>query len=243
MAVNRKDPLPLYCQIKASLLSRIEALEPGTQIEPEMRLAQKYQVSRGTVKQAIQDLVTEGVLYRIQGKGTFVAQPKIQRSFQELPSFSEDIWRRGFQPGMRLIELVSLPAPSKVGAALRLSAHAYVWKLSRVRLADGEPIAWVISYLPYAMFDDLEEKDLKGSLYALLEERYHKRPAWAHDTYTAVNATTQVAQLLKVAKGTAIIYSERTAFLPDGSPVEFVESYVRGDRFVIHVDINHSGKD
>lgn len=239
--INRQNPVPLYHQIKEMLLNQIQAMEPHAGIESELLLANKYQVSRGTVKQAIQDLVKEGYLYRIQGKGTFVTAPRILRSFTQLPSFSEDIRRRGYTPGVRLLELTKIVPTAKMASALQLASGANVWKIERVRLADNQPIAVVASYLPFLALEGLTEDDVKGSLYEMLDHRYKMRPAWAHDTYTAINANLKVAHLLSVPKGTAVIYSERTAYLPNNQPIEFVESFIRGDRFVIHIDINGGG--
>lgn len=240
--LSRNGPIPLYYQIREDLLEQLSSMSPNEQIESELELAEKFGVSRGTVKQAIQDLVAEGYLYRIQGKGTFVASPRIQRSFDYLPSFSDDIRRRGYDPGIKALQISQIQPPGKVASALNIGDRAFVWKAERVRLADGEPIAFVASYIPCRLLANLTEADISVSLYQALEEKHSLRPLWGHDTYTAVNASSKMAQLLEVPKGTALIYSERTAFLSGNQPVEFVESYIRGDRFVIHVDTNKQPK-
>ncbi len=197
MMLSRNGPIPLYYQIREDLLEQLSSMSPNEQIESELELAEKFGVSRGgTVKQAIQDLVAEGYLYRIQGgKGTFVASPRIQRSFDYLPSFSDDIRRRGYDPGIKALQISQIQPPGKVASALNIGDRAFVWKAERVRLADGEPIAFVASYIPCRLLANLTEADISVSLYQALEEKHNLRPLWGgHDTYTAVNASSKMAQ-------------------------------------------------
>ena len=237
--LDRASSVPLYRQLKELLVAQIGALPAHARIPSEPELTRRLGVSRATVQQAVAELVREGLLYRVRGKGTFVSPPRILRSFSHLPSYSEDIRRRGLEPGVRELAITKEAAPPKVAAALQLSPGADVWRVHRVQTANGDPVARVISYLPVRALPVLREEEVARSLYRTIETHLGSRPAWAHDTYRAENAGPETARLLGVPVGAALLVSERVAYLPDDRPIEYVLSYIRGDRFEIHVEINH----
>lgn len=236
--LNRDTHLPLYYQLKQILISRIAGMQHHELFPSEPALVQAFQVSRGTVKQAVMELVQEGYLYRVQGKGTFVSPPRIERSFGALPSFTEDIRRKGYVPESNVLRLELSEPQDKVREALRLPTGVNVWCLERVTLADGIPVTLVRSYLRDDVYPDLGSKQLSVSLYQSLERLYGKVPVTANDTYVTQPASQNMAETLSIRKGTPVIYSERIAYLANGIPAEYVESYMRGDRFIIHVTIN-----
>lgn len=240
--LDRTSVVPLYRQLKDQLVAQIGTLSPHARIPSEPELTRRFGISRATVQQAIDELVREGLLYRIQGKGTFVAPPRILRSFARLPSYSEDIRKRGLEPGVAHLELTREAAAPKVAGALQLADGAEVWRVHRVQTANGDPVALVISYLPVRLLPLLSEAEVARSLYRAIETHLGSRPAWAHDTYRAENAGPDQARLLGVQPGAALLVSERIAYLPDDRPIEYVLSYIRGDRFEIHVEINHKAK-
>jgi GntR family transcriptional regulator, N-acetylglucosamine utilization regulator len=231
-----QNNLPLYLRIANDLMEIISKAAPHTLLPSEPELVRKYGVSRGTVKQALDELEHQSFIYRRHGKGTFVAEPKILRHSHTVPSFSEDIRRRGHMPSIKLVSL-SQEAPShRVRTALSLSSTALVWRVKRIFLSDKVPLALVSSYLPVEEIESLTPMDVEYSLYAAMERRYNLRPTWASDSYSAVRATGEVVPLLSVKEGDPIIYSERVAYLRDMRVIEFVESFIRGDRFTVLVD-------
>ncbi|MBO8140765.1 MAG: GntR family transcriptional regulator [Firmicutes bacterium] len=237
---GQKSHLPLYERIKRDLLAHIRSSKEHDKIPSEPELALRYGVSRGTVKHALDELVYEGVLYRVPRKGTFVAPPRILRSFGQLPSYSDDIRRRGLAPGVELVDFGVELAGEKVCRHLNLAKDTPVWKIERIRTADGQPVLLSTSFLPESLFPGLRKEDVMTSLYETLDARYGMRPDWAHDMYTARSATRYVASLLQIPVGTAVLYSERVSYLADGRAVEFALSYIRGDRYEIHIDINRA---
>ncbi len=236
--INRSQKIPLYYQIKTELLTRINAMKPDEPIAGELELADEFNVSRGTVKQAIVELVNEGVLYRIQGKGTFVAPPKIQRSFSRLPTFTDDIRHLGYIPKSKKISLTVIETPQPVLSHLMLLEKSKVIRFKRLVLANEHPVALVTSFLRMDIYPDLKMADIDDSLYETLNKKYHKVPVKADDTYRPINASRDLAQLLGIHEGKAILYSERLSYLENNLPVEYVESYISGDIFTLSIKIS-----
>jgi GntR family transcriptional regulator len=227
---------PLYLRIASDLMAVIRTAEPHTLLPSEPELVKKYGVSRGTVKQALDELEHQSFIYRKRGKGTYVAEPRILRHSRTVPSFSEDIRRRGHQPSIKLLSLEKETPSSRICTALSLEPPSLVWKVKRVFLSDRIPLALVSSYLPVAGVPNLTSVDVEYSLYAALERRYNLRPTWASDSYTAIRAQGEVVEQLSINAGDPVIYSERVAYLRDMRVVEYVESYIRGDRFAVLLD-------
>ena len=235
-SLHFQTSLPLYLRIASDLLAIIKNAEPHALLPSEPELVKKYGVSRGTVKQALDELEHQSFIYRKHGKGTYVAEPRILRHSRTVPSFSEDIRQRGHQPSIKLVSLEKETPSSRICTALSLEQTSLVWKVKRVFLSDRVPLALVSSYLPVASVPNLASVDVEYSLYAALERRYNLRPTWASDSYTAVRAQGEVVEQLAVNAGDPVIYSERVAYLRDMRVVEYVESYIRGDRFAVLLD-------
>ncbi len=230
---------PLYIQIKKQMEEKTRSLQPHDQISSEIKLAEEFGVSRGTVKKAIEELISEGLLYRIPKKGTFITSKKITRSFNQLPSYSEDIRKMGFTPGALLVEMSKSVPEQRIAEKLNLNKDELIWKITRVRTADDVPIILSTSFLPVKIFPVLTREEVLDSLYKALEEKYKNRPVWGNDFYTAINADRVLASLLEIEENKALLYSERISYSKKGRPLEFSTSYIRGDRFEIHVGVNY----
>ncbi|WAH36360.1 GntR family transcriptional regulator [Alicyclobacillus dauci] len=240
--IQRSTREPLYLQIKRVLISRIAHMKENELFPSEHDLAAEFEVSRGTVKQAIVELVNEGYVYRIQGKGTFVSPPRIIRGSDGLPSFTDDIRRKGYVPvsTVRFIGL-ELP-PASIQDKLNVPNSQPVWRIERVVTADGVPVALVTSYLRSDIYPSLDQHEvINNSLYQTLAEHYGRVPSYAKDTYQAQVASTTLAHVLSLHAGDAVLYSERLAFLDTGLLVEHVQSYMRGDRFIVQVQFPQEG--
>ncbi len=236
--LNRNNEIPLYHQIKTILLSRLSTMKADEQLPGELIMAEEFNVSRGTVKQAVMELVNEGVLYRIQGKGTFVSPPKIKRSFNRLPTFTDDVRRLGYKPESVKFSFNLIKSPNYISNYLNLSSESNVIKYKRLVKAGTKPVALVTSYLRLDIYPDLNIADIDVSLYETLEKKYGKVPVRANDMYTPINADIDLARTLGIEEGKAILYSERISYLENDIPVEFVESYISGDRFSLTIKIS-----
>jgi GntR family transcriptional regulator len=229
---SHDSPLPLYYRVRQAVRQQIDegAWKPGDLIPPESRLLENFGVSRATIRQALLDLVREGLLVRKQGRGTFVATRKIAEPLPRLVSFSEEMRREGLMPSTRSAKVEVVVAPRRVADALRASPADMFLRVERVRCADGQPIVLLVSYLPQALGIDPSE-DFSGSLYALLEGKYGLELGEALQIIEAGAADQYVAGQLDLGEGDPILIIRRGLFARDGSPVEYVEGFYPADRY------------
>ena len=230
--VDLNSVIPLYYQIREDLRRRIEAgqWKPGEAIPSEAELQEIYGVSRATVRQALSELVMEGLLIRKQGRGTFVAPPKIVEPLPRLVSFTEEMRAVGMEPSTRSVkvEIVTDP-PKRVRETLRTDEDRFL-RIERVRCANGQPIVLLVSYLPASLGVGPEE-DFSGSLYALLETKHNIRLGEAIQIIEAAIADEDTAAQLEIEEGEPILIIRRGTFAKDGRPVEYVEGFYPADRY------------
>jgi GntR family transcriptional regulator len=222
---------PKYYTVKRHLLDLIEALEPGAPVPTERELTVELGTSRTTVRQALGELVGEGRLIRRQGSGTFVAEPKIVWPFQ-MTSFTEQAAANGFVASARLLSVERIRATGEIGERLRLRSGASAYRIERLRLADDVPMAVETSHLSVAAFPGLI-KNIKNasSLYRLLQEVYGVVPVTAEESIETAAAAPREAALLGTDTGAPMLVLGRHSFQADGTPVEWVRSWYRGDRY------------
>jgi GntR family transcriptional regulator len=243
-ALDRALPVPLYHQLKSLLLARIESgeLKPHDRLETEDELAGRYRVSKATVRQALAELAREGEVRREQGRGTFVAEPRVEQGPRELTSFSDDMKRRGLRGHSKVLERTVVKADEAIARFLGLKAGAPVLRLQRLRLADGEPLGIQTAYVPLALAPGLEHEQFEtGSLYEILERKYGLTAASARESHFAALLPRPQCRLLKAPAGSVGLCAERTAFLPDGKPLEHTSSAMRADRYQITLELVKSG--
>lgn len=231
--INKKSPIPLYYQLQEHIKELIEKgeLKPGDTIPPEREYSQKFQISRMTARQALSHLVNDGYLHRIQGKGTFVSERKIVQPLHQLRSFSEDMIARGLTPGSQLISFEIIPATSQIASQLDIQEYGPVYEIKRIRLADDLPMAFESSYIPANRVKGLTEQIVKKSVYLFMEEHLNFRIDHASQEIESSIANQIEAKFLKIKKGSPIMLIQQTTFLQDETPVEFVKSSYRADRY------------
>jgi GntR family transcriptional regulator len=226
---------PKYSRLKESLLGLIRSLPAGAPIETERELCVRYGVSRTTVRQALQELVHEGHLYRVQGKGTFVAPPKLVQKLQ-LHGHTEEMEAQGLRPGARLISAADVVAPPEVAEFFQVAEDTPVHRIVRVRLVDDEPMAIQTVYLDSARFGDVGSALAESvSLYQLLRERYGVQLAGGEETIDATSAARAEAALLETKAGSPLLRLTRRSWDGEGRPVEHAESLYRGDHYRVVV--------
>lgn len=229
-------PRPKHVQLSDVLAElATHELGPDTAIPSERELMATYDVSRATVRKAIDSLVAGGLLHRIQGKGTFVAQPRVESSLH-LASFSEDMRSRGLAPSTRLMRVDEERPPAEVAQALRLGPNGTAWRIDRVRLADGRPMAIEQGWYPRSLFPDLDTEDLAGSLYTLFASRYGVVIDTAEQTLWGEAAAGTTARRLEAAVHTPLLVFRRVSSAA-GRRVEYVVSRYRGDRYQLHMTL------
>jgi GntR family transcriptional regulator len=235
-AIPSQSRSPLYFRIQQIILEQIQAgqFQPGTQLPSEANLALQYQVSRITAKRALDELVRQGRAYRQQGRGTLVAQARI-RDISGFRSFSEDIRARGFSPSSHVLEFKEVEPEAAIRARLHISESENAFLLKRLRLADQEPVAVEVAYLPCRLCPGLLQEDLgRGSLYTLLADKYNRLPTWADAEIEAAVPTKEQVRLLNLKAGTPVLIAHRVTYAADYDVIETVDSVYRGDRFTFY---------
>jgi len=230
--------VPYYYHLKEILHKSIkgEELKPGHSLPAERELCSKYQVSRITVRKALDLLMQEGLIYREQGRGTFVAKPPLEQPAQVI-SFTEYVERRGLKPSTRVLETKTFSGNKEIADYLLLSVDEEIILVKRLRLANDEPVAIESSYLPHKLYPQILTEDLTGSLTKITEEKYHLRLARATQVVKAEPVFGETAKILKVKAGSPVLFVKRISFLADNRPAEYLEAYYRGDRYEITMEL------
>ncbi len=232
--IDKDSPLPLYSQLREGLLALLRdgGFQEGDSFPTERELGQKYQVSRITVRRALDELVREGYLIARQGKGTFVAKPKISRHMPQMKSFSQEMADQGQRPGSRLLSLGHQRVSERIAAALSVPEDSWVWVVERVRLANDEPICVSLAYLnlPPTITLTPAELEQETSLWRVLENK-GVRFAYRDENIQAIAAGAREAELLQIEPGAPLLFVEGTVYSDRGEPIEYHQIHNRGDRY------------
>ena len=223
--------IPKYYKLKELLVELTQSLTPGSPLPPERTLAERYGTSRTTVRQALAELVVEGRLNRIQGKGTFVAKPKVAHELQ-LMGYTEDMRHHGLHPETKILDIDYVSADERLAGLLAIRPGGRVLRIHRLRYADGETMSVDTSHLPARRFPGLrKELPRHLSLYQTLATAYDVHLHEAEETIETVLATPHDAQLLGMDVGLPMLLLSRHSFDASGAPVEWAQSLYRGDRY------------
>lgn len=232
--INKNSPVPIYYQLQEQLKNMIEKgeLKPGDLISSEREYAERFQISRMTIRQALTKLVDEGYLYRVKGKGTFVAERKIEQPLQGLTSFTEDMKARGMVPGNELLSFEIIPASNLIANHLNIQEYGPVYEIKRIRLADDVPMALETTYIPANLIKGLTDEIMRHqSLYDYIEGRLLVKIDRGEQIIESSIADQMESQYLKIKKGSPIMLIQRKSYLEDGTPIELVKSVYRADRY------------
>lgn len=239
--VNRADKTPLYYQLYQILKQQIHSGEWNVEdtLPTELELSSQYELSRSTVRQALDMLVNEGLIYRRQGQGTFVARATIEQKLTRIISFTEDMHERGFVPGTRLISAEIIPAPKDIADILdNVTPGEELASTNRLRMADGEPMSVEYSFLIHKYCPGILEWDFsQTSLRRKLAEEYGIHLIYAQQKIRAVSASPDLAKLLSVGEDTALLYIERISYSDRNLPIELLRIHLRGDRYTLYSEL------
>jgi GntR family transcriptional regulator len=236
-SIDKDSVLPIYFQLENIFREKIKSGEwkNGERIPSESALCKTFNVSRNTVRKAIGDLINEGVLYIEQGKGTFVTQQIFNYPTERLFGFSEEMKKKHIRPGAKILEKKAITAPKDVERILRTPT---VYRIKRLRLADGKPIAIEDAYLPESRFENLIDGFSDNmSLYETLKTRFGVQPFRAVETIEASMPTETERLLLKIKKGVPLLRICRKTFLRNGEIIEFVKAAYRSDVYRITLNL------
>jgi GntR family transcriptional regulator len=236
--------VPLYYQLASIIKRYVSAgiLAPGDLLPSEAELCKNLAISRSTVRQAIGALEEEGLVSRRQGRGTFVAEPKMRRRNENVYSFTSEITALGLTPSSTLIEFDIITPSQDIMKMFSMNTNDVLfYRFTRIRRVDGEPLMLETSFYPQIIYPNLtRELAETHSIYSLLYE-IGIVPASAVDSYEAVKLTLEEAQLLGCKSGSAGFFHQRQTMAENGEIFEFTQSLIRGDRTKLEVALHKNG--
>lgn len=237
------SPVPLYTQLKALLRNRIlnGTYAPHSQMPSESELGNLHNVSRITVRQALSDLQKEGLIFKIHGKGTFVAKPKAFQNVSKLQGLAEAMSQIGYEVINHLRSFKFIPASTVVADRLNISEGTQVAEIKRVRLINREPVSLEITYVSQQLGEQLQKADLVARDIFLIIENDCGIPLGRADlAIDAILAETELTNALNVEEGSPIMRIERLTYAADGTPLDFEYLYYRGDAFQYRLSIERT---
>ncbi|MFS0864821.1 GntR family transcriptional regulator [Fredinandcohnia sp. 179-A 10B2 NHS] len=237
--IKKSSPVPIYFQLEQAIRELIDnkELKPGDMIPSEREYAEKFQISRMTVRQALNNLVNDGYLQRERGKGTFVAVKKFEKNVKGLTSFSEDMRSRGMEPGTTVLDFAVLEADTLTSSKLEIEEEATVYQIKRLRLADEQPIAFEIFYMPTELVPGLTMEVAENSIYRYVESEIGLHIVSGVQELEATVAQKEVASALGIKVGEPVLYIQQVSLTENNKPLEFVKSFYRADRYKYKVEM------
>lgn len=238
--IDKNSPLPIYFQIEEQIKRQIEngEFQAHDALPSEREYAEQFEISRMTVRQAINNLVNDGYLYRQKGRGTFVADKKLEQQLNGLTSFTEDMKARGLNPSSKLLSFEIIPADKKIASELHISLYAPVYEIKRIRLADDVPMALETVYMSANLIKGLTEDIINLSLYQYVENYVKLKIDYASQTLESAIASELEVTHLAIPKNSPILFIQRNTFLIAGTPLEYVKSAYRADRYKFTINIS-----
>lgn len=232
--IDKEGPLPYHYQLRELLRADIEAgrWKVGERLPSERELCETFNLSRTTVREAIDALVNEGLLRREKGRGTFLAEPKILEGLLQSPTgFTDSMHEQGYRVDTKVLRMEVTTVRPSIARELHLAVDEQVIRVERLRFILNEPILLVSSYVPYRICPRLIDEDLtRNSLYQLLQSKYGLKIARAKRFMEAVAANEFEARLLGIKPGAPLMLIESTSYMEDGMPLEYFKAVHRGDR-------------
>ncbi len=231
--INKDSPVPLYYQIKESIQEALDegVFKVGESIPSEMDFCSIFGVSRPTVRQAINELVSEGALRKEKGRGTFVANKKFNYgSMQDIVTYYDKLIQRGYDPKTDILEKEIITATKKLSKKLKLELHEQVIKIKRLRKIEDEPIVIITNYIPYKLCPGLMDIELKDrSLYRIIAENYGYQLKRSEVVFYPGLADKIDAQLLHQEKGDPLQIINTVSIAENEVVFDFFESKFRGN--------------
>jgi GntR family transcriptional regulator len=238
MAAARALERPLYAQLKEALVEEVArgTFKPGDRIPSHRELCVRYHMSHMTVRRAITELVNEGVLHAVSGKGLYVSEPKQDADAGALTSFHDDMIRRGMTGDARTLESYMVSASTALAQIIGIEPGAPVAFMRRLFMANNKPIAISMAYLNYGLCPGILDRELvAGSLFATLRDIYGLRLSSGKRTAEAVLADPEQADLLGMQMPASLLLVEQLTFLDSGQAVEYGRMFFRGDRYRVQI--------
>lgn len=242
--LNHDQSTPLYRQLAEVLGRQIEEgkIKPEQVIPSERSLCEKYRVSRITVRQAIAELITEGLIYKKQGKGTYVQPKKVNQGLVRFVNFARTVSELGLRPATRILKSEVVPADVQTAKLLEVPITSHILKLSLLGLGDDEPLVFYESSFPLSLGRKMAKEAMKMqklkapfSTYDLYSKAGSPSPRFVVQTFEAIVADERVSMILKVKRGFPIFKITSIFQTIDSHPLEFRTALYRADRYKFHI--------
>ncbi|WP_299744423.1 GntR family transcriptional regulator [Rossellomorea sp. y25] len=237
--IEKDNRLPLYYQLMDELLGKIESgeLAEQEQLPSERELCESYKVSRTTVRQTMQELEKGGYIYKVHGKGSYVSPKTYKQSLVEFYSFTEEMKKIGKQPSTKVVSFEKVPCESTIGKKMNLTAEDEVYKITRLRLADRDPMIYETSFVPVGRFQHLTKEELEITpMYEVFRSKYDVNITRALESFNAVSAQAVEADMLTIEEYSPCLRLERITF-EENDVIEYTISIARGDKFTYTVEL------
>jgi GntR family transcriptional regulator len=240
--VDESNPIPKYLQISAWLKELIETgrYKVDEQLPSEVELSKMCGVNRNTLRQAIGELTAAGLLRKEKGTGTFVSRPSsngLRHKLERISSFTDMLGSSGIKAKTSIISKQIDNADDYVAGNLFLGSAKKVIVIKRVRAGNGTPYIYEESYLPADKFAGILDLDLTGSMYDLISKHFNVELARGKQTISAVNLSSEIANILNVAVNSAAIFAEYITYDEKSMPIELLHSYYRGDKYSLEIEL------
>jgi GntR family transcriptional regulator len=234
--------MPKYLQISHWLreLIRSGRYKSGEKLPSEVELSKICRVHRNTLRQAIADLVSQGILRKEKGFGTFVASSApvaVKHSLKQISSFKDDLSEIGIKEKTVILKTEIIESPALVAERLVLGPDGRVVMVRRLRTGDGIPLIYEESYLPYDMFKGITEMDLTGSMYKIISRKFKTVLERSEQAIMAVTLNKKIARLLTLPENAAGLFMESVTYNDSNIPIEVLYSYYRGDKYRFEIEL------
>ncbi|GGP07465.1 GntR family transcriptional regulator [Oceanobacillus neutriphilus] len=237
--MDKSNKIPLYLQLIEEIKEKIEnqTYREHEKLPSERELCDRYELSRITVRQALQALEQEGYIYKLHGKGTFVSQMAFKQDLKQLYSFTDEMRKKNKNPKSNVLEFQQKSADEKLMTAMRLEEGEAVYEVIRLRLADEEPLIYETSYIPQKFFPGLTKQCLiEKPMYEVFEEDYQRKVTRVEEDFSATSAGELEAGYLELAENQPVMLIRRFAYHKE-QLIEYTISVARGDKFNYRVEL------
>jgi GntR family transcriptional regulator len=240
--INKSLKIPLYHQLYEILRESITTGEwkPGDMIPPETELMVKFEVSRTTIRDVMDKLVNEGLIFRQQGRGSFVSQPTMEQGLVRITNFTDDMHQRGLTASSNVLSAELIPASEEIAQKLNINVGEELGLLRRLRLGNNEPMSveesfFIHKYAPgYLTRHDYSTTSLRDSLVA----DYHIHWLRARQIVRAISSPREMSKFLQIPHHAPLLFVERITTSDQDIPVEYLRVFYRGDRYSLFSELH-----
>lgn len=239
--VDKNSRTPLYLQLMNILIDMIENnLEENEQILSEREICEIYNVSRTTVRQAMDELEKEGYIYKLHGKGTFVSPKRVNQDLISFYSFTEEMKKLDKIPSSEVTGFEIVQADEKIASIFKINIEDLLYKISRIRKADGLPMMYETTYLPFSRFKGLTKDQLEDNpMYDILKKSFNARITSAEEYFMPILTNKLESVYLDIKEGSPSLKIERLTY-ENTNVIEYTLSVARGDKFKYRVKLNNN---